>query len=205
MSFEEADAGLRRRYLIFIAEQLSERDRLLDQLMERIRQISGADLAQEDIALLSQMREIDGLLMQSRFTRILSNATWFDHVVANVVGYARARPLAFVVSILNFSIFGAFSYLVATGRIFPDLSVAFDRIIWIESAHAATFDLSNPGNIRIVLLLGIAILLAVVFLFFAGAACLSTNGDTRDWSRKFMWHMSTFLLGIIAGYFSHPG
>lgn len=204
MSLEETDAGLRRRYLIFIAEKLSERDHVLEDLSVHLRKITGANIDADLLAFLKKMQEIDGLLMQSRFTRAISNATWFDHMIANVVGFANARPVAFIATILNFTIFGFFSYLVATGKIFPWLSFAFNMVIGVSSAEAATFDFSKPDNVKIVILFGIAILLAIAFLFFAGAACLSGDGETRKRCWEFVKHMSTFMLGIIAGYFSHP-
>jgi hypothetical protein len=204
---QEDDPNYRRSMMFSWAQLLRDRDELVRELNNTISDVGVIRHERDRVNLmLDRIAEVDTLLGQSRFSRAFEKATLLDRAVVGLQSFMQLRLKSFArhlrEPVLSLVVLVAAYFLL--DRAWPRVvDWLFGQSYFIAPAYAANESI-NVESAKVVLFGGFGLVLALVFIWFAGVASLSKNSSTRKAAMDFVKSGLTFFGGIVTGIFAKP-
>jgi hypothetical protein len=208
----ESDAVYRRSIMKAWAKLLRERDELLKNLKVELGDVGNIRHERDKInSLIDEIAEKDMFLLQSRYNRAFERATRWDRMVVGVQSFFHRRDSRIRFELTKLAVLGAVT--VAGAKLYeyvPALlawiNKQFGSLDFTSSAYGAVTlpDSGTAEGVKILLLIGFAVVVGLVFMWFAGVASLSMNSQTRKSAFEFVKRGMSFFVGVVTGLFAKP-
>jgi hypothetical protein len=194
------------------SKMLKERDDILKALNKELENVDVLRFDRPKIdALINNLEEKDRILMSSRYMRVVSDASYLDRAIVGVQSFFGLRSRALILESLA-PILGmvatTFAVFAGSHDLYQTVVRLLKRIIgtvsFLTPAYAAAGDAINPESMKLTLLAGFAVVVALVFIWFAGVASLSKTSTTRKAAMDFVKSGMSFFAGVVTGLFAKP-